>query len=178
MGRVDAGSVWFICECHCNGLNARACLLLPCRAPALGVFPDLDRGNVPALWLWCTYSAVQFPVYRQVRHMDVWRADRPQLHQPPSAASLPPRRPSSLDNALAGAVASSTATFLTYPLDVLRTTLAGQGTPAVRQKATECVGAPTRCAVRAHQLRSCQRQLALFIARGSNIEACWTQRVD
>jgi len=62
------------------------------------------RGNLPALALWASYSAIQFPVYR-------------------AAVSWLQQRglPGPASHATGGAAAGALATLLTYPLDLLRT---------------------------------------------------------
>ena len=72
---------------------------------------------MPATWLWCVYSAVQFPVYHAVKSWD--------------EAHFPGGR--TVQGFLAGAAASVTATFASHPFDVLRTVLAAQGEPKVSQ---------------------------------------------
>lgn len=67
-------------------------------------FAGFWRGNLPALALWASYSAVQFPAYRA------------------AVSSLQQRGlPDSMCHAVAGASAGVSATLLTYPLDLLRT---------------------------------------------------------
>ncbi|KAI4155331.1 MAG: hypothetical protein L6R39_001253 [Caloplaca ligustica] len=72
------------------------------------------KGNVPAELLYITYGAAQFSVYRATN----------QLLQKFSL-------PGTIDTFFSGATAGATATTLTYPLDLLRTRFAAQGSDKV-----------------------------------------------
>ncbi|KAL9592149.1 MAG: hypothetical protein Q9179_007005 [Wetmoreana sp. 5 TL-2023] len=72
------------------------------------------KGNVPAELLYIAYGAVQFSVYRATN----------QLLQRFSF-------PGSIDTFISGASAGAVATSLTYPLDLLRTRFAAQGSDRV-----------------------------------------------
>lgn len=72
------------------------------------------KGNVPAELLYIAYGAVQFSAYRTTN----------QLLQPFSF-------PCTVDSFLSGASAGAVATSLTYPLDLLRTRFAAQGTDRI-----------------------------------------------
>lgn len=74
----------------------------------------LRSGNVPATWLWCIYSAVQFPVYDAARGVASAWVSQPWL-----------------SGLLCGGIASGVATLASHPFDVMRTILAGQGEPRV-----------------------------------------------
>lgn len=79
----------------------------------------LWKGNIPAELLYVAYGATQFSVYRNTTHF---------LH------NLPPetlRLPNTAESFLSGAFAGGVATFATYPLDLLRTRFAAQGTEKV-----------------------------------------------
>jgi solute carrier family 25 (mitochondrial thiamine pyrophosphate transporter), member 19 len=90
-----------------------------------GVFPTLRaivkqegvralwKGNIPAELMYVCYGGLQFASYRsitQFQHL------------------LPIRIPSSAESFVSGAVAGGLATTATYPLDLLRTRFAAQGT--------------------------------------------------
>ncbi|KAL8632144.1 hypothetical protein Q9189_002168 [Teloschistes chrysophthalmus] len=72
------------------------------------------KGNVPAELLYIAYGAVQFSAYRTTN----------QLLQPFAL-------PGSVDTFISGACAGAVATSLTYPLDLLRTRFAAQGSVRV-----------------------------------------------
>jgi solute carrier family 25 (mitochondrial thiamine pyrophosphate transporter), member 19 len=90
-----------------------------------GVFPTLRaivkqegvralwKGNIPAELMYVCYGGLQFASYRsitQFQHL------------------LPIRIPNSAESFVSGAVAGGIATTATYPLDLLRTRFAAQGT--------------------------------------------------
>ena len=78
----------------------------------------LWRGTVPGLLLTAPYCAVQFAALRKFKELTRAQGlDDGRLAAPLAFA--------------AGAVAGVAATFASYPFDVLRTTLAAQGEPAV-----------------------------------------------
>ncbi|KAI4254353.1 MAG: hypothetical protein LQ352_003141 [Teloschistes flavicans] len=72
------------------------------------------KGNVPAELLYIAYGAVQFSAYRTTN----------QLLQPL-------KLPDPVDTFISGATAGAVATSLTYPLDLLRTRFAAQGSVRV-----------------------------------------------
>ncbi|KAF2754098.1 mitochondrial thiamine pyrophosphate carrier 1 [Pseudovirgaria hyperparasitica] len=78
----------------------------------------LWKGNMPAEALYISYGAVQFTVYK---------------HTHSALAALPTRLtlPDTAASFIAGGVAGSVATTATYPLDLLRTRFAAQGTTRV-----------------------------------------------
>lgn len=80
----------------------------------------LWRGTVPGLLLTAPYCAVQFVALQKFKELSRARG----LDDPDGRLAAP------LAFA-AGAVAGVAATFASYPFDVLRTTLAAQGEPAV-----------------------------------------------
>ncbi|KAJ3236892.1 mitochondrial thiamine pyrophosphate transporter [Chytriomyces hyalinus] len=71
----------------------------------------LWKGNWPAEYLYLTYGAIQFLVYHE------WHKS--------TAAGLFPETPKAF---VGGALSGCIATFATYPLDLLRTRFAMQGT--------------------------------------------------
>ncbi|KAI9834593.1 MAG: mitochondrial thiamine pyrophosphate transporter [Sarea resinae] len=75
----------------------------------------LWKGNVPAELLYLTYGGLQFTSYRSVSQL---------LSHVPAPYTLPRPAESFISGALAGAL----ATTATYPLDLLRTRFAAQGT--------------------------------------------------
>lgn len=75
----------------------------------------LWKGNVPAELMYISYSAVQFTTYRSVTQL-LRRLTGPDHALPGAAESF-----------LAGASAGALATAATYPLDLLRTRFAAQG---------------------------------------------------
>jgi len=70
----------------------------------------LFRGNAWGIVLWVSYSAVQFPVYEACRER-LGRSAAPTL--------------------VSGALAATTATAVTFPLDSIRTRVVAQGYPLV-----------------------------------------------
>ncbi|RMZ89626.1 hypothetical protein DV736_g3162, partial [Chaetothyriales sp. CBS 134916] len=85
---------------------------------------SLWKGNVPAELMYICYGGIQFVGYRSItqvqeqarRHIDV---------------NLPFRIPGSADSFVAGAGAGAIATTVTYPMDLLRTRFAAQGTERI-----------------------------------------------
>ncbi|PYI18109.1 mitochondrial thiamine pyrophosphate carrier 1 [Aspergillus japonicus CBS 114.51] len=77
----------------------------------------LWKGNVPAELLYLAYGIIQFSTYRTTTQI--------------LATELPNRLPASAESFIAGALAGGLATFSTYPLDLLRTRFAAQGTQRV-----------------------------------------------
>ncbi|CAK7567378.1 MAG: mitochondrial thiamine pyrophosphate transporter [Sporothrix epigloea] len=80
----------------------------------------LWKGNVPAELLYVCYSAAQFTAYRAASHG---------LQNFHAATGLAPHP--HVDTFVAGASAGAAATAATYPLDLLRTRFAAQGTDRV-----------------------------------------------
>jgi solute carrier family 25 thiamine pyrophosphate transporter 19 len=76
----------------------------------------LWKGNIPAELLYVCYGGVQFTSYRGITQLQ---------------ATLPRRLPSSAESFVSGAGAGGVATTVTYPLDLLRTRFAAQGTDRV-----------------------------------------------
>lgn len=74
----------------------------------------LWKGNIPAELLYVSYSMVQFVAYREA-HVLLERTNVPPAYR----------------SGLAGASAGMCATLTTYPLDLLRTRFAAQGTTKV-----------------------------------------------
>lgn len=78
----------------------------------------LWKGNIPAELMYVSYSAVQFTTYRAVTQG---------LH----TAFGDHKLPHAAESFVAGACAGATATTATYPLDLLRTRFAAQGTEKI-----------------------------------------------
>ena len=76
----------------------------------------LWKGNIPAELLYVCYGGMQFAAYRGISQLQ---------------ATLPYRLPSSAESFISGAAAGAIATTATYPLDLLRTRFAAQGTERV-----------------------------------------------
>ncbi|KAI9681173.1 MAG: mitochondrial thiamine pyrophosphate transporter [Caeruleum heppii] len=76
----------------------------------------LWKGNVPAELLYILYGGIQFSVYRSTTVV---------------LQALTNRLPSSAESFISGAVAGGVATTATYPLDLLRTRFAAQGTEKI-----------------------------------------------
>ena len=76
----------------------------------------LWKGNIPAELLYVCYGGVQFTSYRALSQLQ---------------AELPYRLPSSVESFISGAGAGAFATAVTYPLDLLRTRFAAQGTDKI-----------------------------------------------
>ena len=76
----------------------------------------LWKGNIPAELLYVCYGGVQFTSYRSISQLQ---------------ATLPYRLPSSVESFFSGAGAGAAATTATYPLDLLRTRFAAQGTEKI-----------------------------------------------
>jgi solute carrier family 25 thiamine pyrophosphate transporter 19 len=78
----------------------------------------LWKGNVPAELMYLAYGSIQFSAYKYASSL---------LEHP----ALPYHLPSSAVNFISGAAAGAAATTATYPLDLLRTRFAAQGTERV-----------------------------------------------
>lgn len=77
---------------------------------------SLWKGNVPAELMYIGYGAVQFTAYRSTTQ---------------ALSTLSPRLPQPVESFVSGAVAGGLATTSAYPLDLLRTRFAAQGTERV-----------------------------------------------
>jgi hypothetical protein len=84
----------------------------------------LFRGNVAAIFLWISYSAVQFSLYTQTRD---WLIQHAPAADPEDSDSEPAKYYRSGSAFVAGATAGVCATIATYPFDVCRTTFAARG---------------------------------------------------
>lgn len=82
----------------------------------------LWKGNIPAELLYVSYSMVQFVAYRET-HILLEKAGYPKSYR----------------SFIAGASAGICATVVTYPLDLLRTRFAAQGTSKVDLYALPCL---------------------------------------
>lgn len=78
------------------------------------------KGNIPAEGLYLSYGAVQFLAYRSTCQAIDALAEKGEVSIPGTAKSF-----------VAGAIAGTAATTATYPLDLLRTRFAAQGTERV-----------------------------------------------
>ena len=78
------------------------------------------KGNIPAEGLYLSYGAVQFLAYRSTTQALNGLAEHADVAIPGTATSF-----------ISGAVAGTAATTTTYPLDLLRTRFAAQGTEKV-----------------------------------------------
>ena len=78
----------------------------------------LWKGNIPAEAMYLAYGSVQFSAYKYVSHL---------LDSVPKPYKLP----DSANSFASGAAAGACATTVTYPLDLLRTRFAAQGTDRV-----------------------------------------------
>lgn len=78
----------------------------------------LWKGNVPALFLWVSYSMVQFATYGWLKNKLASQHGESSKHAVFDKVS---------DTFLAGSIASTMATVSTYPFDIMRTQFAIQG---------------------------------------------------
>lgn len=78
------------------------------------------KGNIPAEGLYLSYGAVQFLAYRSTNQAFEALSEDGRVRLPGAVKSF-----------IAGAVAGTAATTATYPLDLLRTRFAAQGTEKV-----------------------------------------------
>ncbi|KAK4939903.1 mitochondrial thiamine pyrophosphate transporter [Elasticomyces elasticus] len=78
----------------------------------------LWKGNVPAELMYVCYGGIQFTTYRSVTQ---------------AQSLLPTRPPPSVESFISGAAAGAAATTATYPLDLLRTRFAAQGSDRIYQ---------------------------------------------
>ncbi|EPE27159.1 Mitochondrial carrier [Glarea lozoyensis ATCC 20868] len=78
----------------------------------------LWKGNIPAELMYVSYSAIQFTAYRSITLA---------LQKTVGENKLP----SAVESFIAGASAGAVATTATYPLDLLRTRFAAQGTEKI-----------------------------------------------
>lgn len=79
-------------------------------------FTALWKGNIPAELMYVCYGGMQFVAYRGFT----------QLQQ-----AMPVRLPNSAESFVSGACSGAIATTITYPLDLLRTRFAAQGTERI-----------------------------------------------
>jgi solute carrier family 25 (mitochondrial thiamine pyrophosphate transporter), member 19 len=86
----------------------------------------LWKGNIPAELMYVAYGAIQFTTYRSVT-LGLQKAFGE--HRMPAAA----------ESFIAGASAGAVATTATYPLDLLRTRFAAQGTDRVYNSLKEAI---------------------------------------
>ncbi|PHH61276.1 hypothetical protein CDD81_506 [Ophiocordyceps australis] len=77
----------------------------------------LWKGNVPAELMYVCYAAVQFTTYRSATLF--------------LQTALPTKLPDAAESFVAGAASGAVATGVTYPLDLLRTRFAAQGTDRI-----------------------------------------------
>ena len=77
----------------------------------------LWKGNIPAEVLYVAYGGIQFTAYRSITQAQ--------------AVLLPTRPPPWAESFISGAGAGAAATTVTYPLDLLRTRFAAQGTDRI-----------------------------------------------
>jgi solute carrier family 25 thiamine pyrophosphate transporter 19 len=75
------------------------------------------KGNVPAELMYVCYAATQFTAYRSITLF--------------LQSNLPTKLPDAAESFISGATAGAAATTVTYPLDLLRTRFAAQGTDKV-----------------------------------------------
>jgi solute carrier family 25 (mitochondrial thiamine pyrophosphate transporter), member 19 len=78
----------------------------------------LWKGNIPAEGLYLSYCSVQFLAYRSA-------------NMALTSENMPYRLPPAANSFISGAAAGTLATTATYPLDLLRTRFAAQGTEKV-----------------------------------------------
>ncbi|KAH7328695.1 mitochondrial carrier domain-containing protein [Stachybotrys elegans] len=88
-------------------------------------FTALWKGNVPAEMMYVAYAATQFTTYRSVTLL--------------LQNALPSRLPDWGESFVAGAASGAAATTITYPLDLLRTRFAAQGSRPVYTSLTSAV---------------------------------------
>ncbi|KAK5174350.1 mitochondrial thiamine pyrophosphate transporter [Saxophila tyrrhenica] len=91
------------------------------------------KGNIPAEGLYLSYGAVQFLAYRSTTQLIETLAEDRNTKVPGMVKSF-----------IAGAVAGTAATTATYPLDLLRTRFAAQGTERVYEGLVASVREITR----------------------------------
>lgn len=77
---------------------------------------SLWKGNIPAELLYVCYGAIQFTTYRSTTQF---------------LSTTTARLPAQAESFISGAIAGGAATAATYPLDLLRTRFAAQGTERV-----------------------------------------------
>ncbi|OAR00175.1 hypothetical protein LLEC1_07877 [Akanthomyces lecanii] len=84
------------------------------------------KGNVPAELMYVCYAASQFTAYRSVTLF--------------LQTKLPIKLPDAAESFISGATAGAAATVMTYPLDLLRTRFAAQGTDKVYRGLLGAIG--------------------------------------
>ncbi|RMD39557.1 hypothetical protein DV735_g5570, partial [Chaetothyriales sp. CBS 134920] len=85
---------------------------------------SLWKGNIPAELMYLCYGGIQFASYRSLTQAQEQARKHIDVH-------LPFRIPGSADSFFAGAGAGAIATTATYPMDLLRTRFAAQGTDKI-----------------------------------------------
>ncbi|KAM3432999.1 hypothetical protein MY4824_006259 [Beauveria thailandica] len=85
------------------------------------------KGNVPAELMYVCYAASQFTAYRSVTLL--------------LQTKLPIKLPDAAESFISGATSGAAATAMTYPLDLLRTRFAAQGTTKVYRGLLGAIGA-------------------------------------
>ncbi len=84
----------------------------------------LWRGNSSAIALWAGFDAIQFSMYGTLlRNLE----------------ALGDGNSKSMNRFIAGGISGAAATVITYPLEILRTTFAAQGTPPRFTTTGECL---------------------------------------
>lgn len=104
-----------------EGITVRPYLTLPSaytspKSKNTNLSQSLWKGNVPAELMYVGYGAVQFTAYRSTTQ---------------ALAQLSPRLPQPVESFISGATAGGLATTSAYPLDLLRTRFAAQGTERI-----------------------------------------------
>ena len=87
-------------------------------------FRALWKGNIPAELLYLCYGGLQFVSYRSISQAQSQALQHINVH-------LPFRIPGSAESFVSGAAAGAVATTATYPMDLLRTRFAAQGTEKI-----------------------------------------------
>ncbi len=96
---------------------------------------SLWKGNLSAIYLWVTYGMVQFSLYgalsrffESIVHENIYSRSQISKHSGDLIhAKTHPNKWQPLITFAAGAIAGMSATFTTYPLDLMRTQFAIQG---------------------------------------------------
>lgn len=91
-------------------------------------FQALWKGNIPAELLYLTYGSLQFLTYTSTTRAlnSIHKSNGTS-----NTAKLQPLLPQALTSFVAGATAGTVATTATYPLDLLRTRFAAQGSDRI-----------------------------------------------
>ncbi|KAA8648347.1 hypothetical protein EYZ11_005863 [Aspergillus tanneri] len=109
----------------------------------------LWKGNVPAELMYVCYGAVQFTTYRTVNQL-LTQLD-------------PYRLPATAESFVSGAFAGGLATATTYPLDLLRTRFAAQGTERVYKSLLDSVREISRREGRMGFFRGCSAAVGQIV---------------